>query len=128
MNRVVLTGALTKDIELRNMGDGKAVAKFSLAVKRPNGEADFINCVAFGTQAETLSKYVKKGGRIGVEGHIQTGSYTNAEGKKVYTTDVMLEKLEFLDRKPTTENEKSSSEIIREVVEKENNFDSELPF
>ncbi|MBO7614760.1 MAG: single-stranded DNA-binding protein [Bacilli bacterium] len=128
MNKVWLTGALTKDIELRNMGDGKAVAKFSLAVRRTNGEADFINCVAFGLQAETLSKCVKKGSRLGVEGHIQTGSYTNSEGKKVYTTDVILDRMEFLDKKPTDENEnKSSSEIIREVVES-NDFDNDLPF
>ena len=126
MNRVILTGNLTKDIELRNMGDGKAVAKFSLAVKRINGESDFISCVAFGTQAETLSKCTRKGSKLGIEGHIQTGSYTNAEGKKVYTTDVMLERMEFLDKKPTETEEKSSSQIIREVVEQ--NDEPEFPF
>lgn len=129
MNKVTLTGNVTKDIELKNIGDGKAVTKFSLAVKRINDETDFINCTAFGQTAELLKKSVKKGSRLLIEGHIQTGSYTNAEGKKVYTTDVIVERIEFMDRKqetPTTE--KSSSEIIREVVENEDDFANELPF
>lgn len=128
MNKVLLTGANTRDIELRNMGDGKAVTRFTLAVKRFNDEADFISCVAFGQTAELIKKCVKKGTRLLVEGHIQTGSYTNAEGKKIYTTDVMVERIEFMDRKSDTQEEKSSSEIIREVVEQEDSFANDLPF
>ena len=129
MNKCVLSGNITKDIELRNMGDGRAVTKFSLAVRRINGETDFINCAAFGQTAELLSKCVKNGSRLLVEGHIQTGSYTNAEGKKVYTTDVMVDRVEFLDKKSESTTEgKTSSEIIREVVEREDNSSNELPF
>lgn len=126
MNKVLISGNITKDIELRNMGDGRAVTKFSLAVRRVNGETDFINCTAFGQTAELLNKSVKKGSRLLVEGHIQTGSYENAEGRKVYTTDVMVERIEFMDRKSESPTEnKTSSEIIREVV---NEADNELPF
>lgn len=129
MNRVVLTGNLTKDIELRNMGDGKAVTKFSLAVKRMSEGTDFISCVAFGQTAELLKKCVKKGSRLLVEGRIQTGNYTNAEGKTVYTTDVIVDRIEFLDTKKndTPTDNRTSSEIIRDVVNSEDN-DPELPF
>ncbi len=117
MNRVTLTGNITKDLELRNMGDGKAVTKFSLAVKRNNEITDFIGCTAFGQTAELLKKSVGKGSKILVEGRIQTGSYTNAEGKNVYTTDVIVERIEFLDsKKATPTDNRSSSEIIRDVV------------
>lgn len=129
MNRVVLTGNITKDIELRNMGDGKAVTKFSLAVKRINDTTDFIGCTAFGQTAELLKKCVKKGSRLLVEGRIQTGSYTNAEGKTVYTTDVVVDRIEFLDTKKndTPTDNRTSSEIIRDVVNNADN-EPELPF
>jgi len=129
INRVILTGNVTKDLELRNMGDGKAVTKFSLAVKRTIGEeTDFIGCTAFGQTAELLKKSVGKGSKILIEGRIQTGSYTNAEGKKVYTTDVIVDRIEFLDSKKTTPTDnRTSSEIIRDVVTNADNG-PELPF
>ena len=105
MNKVILMGRLTKDPDVRYGGqqNDKAVAKFSLAVdrkfKREGDEqtADFISCVAFGKTAEFLEKYAGKGSKFVIEGRIQTGSYTNKDGNKVYTTDVVVENVEFAE-------------------------------
>ena len=110
MNRVILMGRLTRDPEVRysQSGDGSmAVARYTLAVDRrrsrtgdPNEQtADFISCVAFGKSAEFVEKYFKKGMAIGLTGRIQTGSYTNKDGQKVYTTDVVVEETEFAESK-----------------------------
>lgn len=99
MNRVILMGRLTRDPEIH---EGETmVAKYSLAVNRRgrSDEADFINCVAFGKSAEFASNYLKQGTRLLVEGRMQTGSYTNKDGQKVYTTDVIVENQEFGDTK-----------------------------
>lgn len=103
MNKVILVGRLTRDPEVRYGGaNNTAVARFSLAVDRrfkrenePN--ADFINCVAVGKSAEFIEKYFKKGVKVSICGHIQTGSYTNKDGQKVYTTDVFVEEQEFAE-------------------------------
>ena len=105
MNKVILIGRLTKDVETRYAGE-MAVSCYSLAVDRKfkrEGEptADFINCVAFGKSGEFAEKYLKKGMKIAVTGRIQTGSYTDKEGKKVYTTDVIVEEHEFCESKGT---------------------------
>lgn len=107
MNKVMLMGRLTKDPEVRySQGENPmAVARYSLAVDRrgakKDGEqtADFINCVAFGKSGEFAEKYLHKGTKIVVIGRIQTGSYTNKEGQKVYTTDVVVEETEFAESK-----------------------------
>ena len=101
MNKVSLIGRVTKDIELRYTQSQKAVTRFTLAVNRRgnNKESDFISCIAWEKPAEVLSKYVKKGHRVGITGHIQTGSYDDKDGKKVYTTDIVVEELEFLEKK-----------------------------
>lgn len=105
MNRVCLNGRLTKDIELRHTQNNVAVAQFTLAVprrfKNSNGdyESDFINCVAYKQTAEILNKYIGKGDLIGIEGRIQTRSYDNQDGKKVYVTEVIVENVEFLTTK-----------------------------
>lgn len=101
MNKVVLSGNLTKAVEVRYTQQGLAVGNFTLAIKREikNDEVDFINCVAYGKTAELISKYLDKGSRILAEGRIQTGSYENKEGKKIYTTDVIVDKIEFLNNK-----------------------------
>lgn len=108
MNRVVLMGRLTREPEIRYSQGEKAtaVARYTLAVTRSykrEGEpdADFINCVAFGRIAELAEKYLKKGSRIIVEGRIQTGSYTDKNGRKVYTTDVIVDYQEFAESKKT---------------------------
>jgi single-strand DNA-binding protein len=100
-------GRLTKDPEIRSTADGKTIASYSLAVNRSfkrdgDPDADFLNCVAFGKSAEFAEKYFKKGMQILVTGRIQTGSYTNKEGHKVYTTDIIIESQEFTEKKQET--------------------------
>jgi single-strand DNA-binding protein len=103
LNKVFLCGRLTRDAEVRYSQSGSAVAKFSLAVDRKFSKeeqsADFLNCTAFGKTAEFLEKYGKKGTKFIVEGRLQTGSYTDKDGKKVYTTDVVVENMEFAESK-----------------------------
>lgn len=108
MNKVILMGRLTRDPEVRySQGEQPmAIARYSLAVDRrvsrnnQDGQtADFINCVAFGRQGEFAEKYLHKGTKIMVEGRIQTGSYTNKDGVKVYTTDIVVENHEFAESK-----------------------------
>lgn len=98
MNQCQLIGRLVKDPELRYSPGGTPVVKFTLAINRQNNdEADFISCVAFNKLAENLANYQKKGNRIAVTGRIQTGSYENQQGQKIYTTDVIVNSIEFLD-------------------------------
>lgn len=106
MNKVILMGRLTRDPEVRysQSENGTTVAKYSLAVDRRfsrDGEAsaDFINCVVFGKGAEFTEKYLRKGTKIAITGRIQTGSYTDKDGKKVYTTDIIVEEQEFAESK-----------------------------
>ena len=102
MNKVMLVGRLTRDPEMRTSTSGMQIASFSLAVNRNfrnkegNVDADFINVVVFGKQAETIGKYVTKGQQLGVEGRIQTRSYDAQDGTKRYTTDVVIDNFEFV--------------------------------
>lgn len=97
MNRVILIGRVTKDIEVR-YGDS-AYCRFSLAIDRRKEGTDFINCVAFGKTAEFIGKYFSKGQRMALEGRIQTGSYKNREGKTTYTCDIVVDNVEFVEKK-----------------------------
>ncbi|MBM7580599.1 single-stranded DNA-binding protein [Jeotgalibacillus terrae] len=105
MNRVVLVGRLTKDPDLRYTPSGVAVATFTLAVNRAftnqqgDREADFINCVVWRRPAENVANFLKKGSLAGVDGRIQTRSYENQEGKRVYVTEVNAESVQFLEPK-----------------------------
>lgn len=107
MNKVILMGRITRDAEIRYTQGEKstAIARFSLAVdrrfKKDNDEqnTDFISCIAFGKIAEFLEKFGRKGTKFVVDGHIQTGSYNNKDGQKVYTTDVVVENIEFAESK-----------------------------
>ncbi len=107
MNRVILMGRLARDPEVRySQGDtAMAIARFSLAVDRRRTQnsdgqtADFINIVAFGKLGEFAEKYLRKGTKVTLEGRIQTGSYTNKDGAKVYTTDVVADNIEFAESK-----------------------------
>jgi single-strand DNA-binding protein len=110
MNQVVLIGRLTRDPEVRYSGaeGSTAVARYTLAVDRRfrrDGEptADFIGCVAFGRSAEFAEKYFHKGIKIAITGRIQTGSYTNRDGNRVYTTDVVVENQEFVESRAVSE-------------------------
>ena len=112
MNKVILMGRLTRDPEVRYSQGGEnslAIARYTLAVDRRfkrNGDeqtADFIGCVAFGRNAEFAEKYFRQGLKVVVTGRIQTGSYTNKDGQKVYTTDVVVEEQEFAESKATSQ-------------------------
>lgn len=141
MNKCVLMGRLTRDPEVRyTQGDNaSAVARFSLAVDRrfkKDGDqtADFINCVAFGKTGEFIEKYGRKGTKFVVEGRIQTGSYTNKDGQKVYTTDVVVEQVEFAESKSsadgnTTNNTaNSNAPTDTSFMDIPDSIDEELPF
>ena len=115
MNKVILMGRLTRDPEVRySQGENAtAVARYTLAVDRRfkrDGEAtaDFINCVAFGRAAEFAERYFRQGIRIVITGRIQTGSYTNRDGVKVYTTDVVVEEQEFAESKAASDQNSGS--------------------
>ena len=117
MNKVILMGRLTRDPDIRySAGDNAmAVARYTLAVDRRfrrEGEAtaDFISCVTFGRSAEFAEKYLRQGTKIAITGRIQTGSYTNREGQKVYTTDVVVEEQEFAESKSAASGAGSSYE------------------
>lgn len=137
MNRVELTGRLTKDVELRATANDKSVATFTLAVNRPitkDGEkqADFINCKVWNKQAENLAKYCHKGDLIGIEGNIRTGSYDDKDNKKVYTTEVQAERIEFLNKKQESGNDNQESTIEDKKTTSfkldDIDVDTELPF
>ena len=110
MNKVILIGRLTKDPEVRySTGENSmAIARYTLAVDRRGKETDFINCVAFGKAGEFAEKWLAKGIKIAITGRIQTGSYENKEGKKVYTTDVLVEDQEFCEKKAESVTENNS--------------------
>lgn len=144
MNKVILMGRLTRDPEVRySQGDNSmAIARYSLAVdrrfKRDGDEqtADFINCVAFGKSGEFAEKYLHKGTKIVVVGRIQTGSFTNKDGQKVYTTDVVVEEQEFAESKNGGGGSGASNTSANNNTSNNNDFmnipdeieDSELPF
>ena len=137
MNKVIIIGRFTRDPEIKySTGENAtATARFSLAVNRRfknkegNYDADFINCVAFGKTAEFIEKYFTKGMAIGITGRIQTGSYTNKEGQKVYTTDVVVEETEFVESKNkgtsdnVPNNNANSNSDFKEVISED-----EMPF
>lgn len=126
MNVVNLLGRLTKDPDVRYFSAGeerKASARFTLAVNRYNDDSDFISCVAFGKIAEIIEKYVTKGTKIAVEGRIQTGSYTNKEGQKVYTTDVVISNLEFAESKKEANQQSDEFLDVPDSLD-----DDDLPF
>ena len=138
INSVVLIGRLTRNIEVRYTSNEKAVGNFTLAINRrfknQNGEyeTDFIDCVVFGKQTETMAQYTKKGDLIGVEGSIQKRAYEDKEGNKRYATEIMVEKITFLQtgkKSETTQKTTQQSDPYKEfgeIVENENSL--ELPF
>lgn len=117
INRVVLVGRLTKDPELRYTPNGVASCRFTVAVNRTfrgqdgEPEADFISCVAWRKQAENLANFQRKGNLIGVEGRIQTGSYEGQDGKRVYTTDVVADSIQFLEPNRGSESTQNGSNV-----------------
>lgn len=135
MNKTLLIGRTTKDPDIRYTQSEQpmTIARFSLAVDRrfkrdgDNQNTDFISCVAFGKTAEFIEKYVFKGTKIAVEGRIQTGSYTNNDGNKVYTTDVVVEQVEFAGSK--TDSKSAAKESNDDFMNVADGLDDEgLPF
>ena len=122
MNSVVLIGRLTKDVDLRYTNNQTAVGRFSLAVDRFGKDkgADFINCVAFDKKAEVINMYTHKGDKIAVIGRIQTGSYTNKDGQKVYTTDIIVNEIEFCEGRKEEQKEERPDDISQ--------LEEDLPF
>lgn len=141
MNKVDLTGRLTKDPQSRWTNGQESqgqicIVRFTLAVNRRKKDAgaDFISCVAFGKSAESLEKYCKKGTKLEISGRIQTGSYTNKDGGKVYTTDVIVEEWEFAESKAAA-GQQGNQQAPAQPETDENGFmnipegiDEELPF
>ncbi|CYU98680.1 single-stranded DNA-binding protein [Streptococcus suis] len=117
INNIVLVGRLTRDVELRYTPSNQAVATFTLAVNRNfknqstgEREADFINCVMWRQQAENLANWTKKGHLIGITGRIQTRSYDNQQGQRVYVTEVVAESFQVLEKRDNTANHSSMDE------------------
>lgn len=141
MNKVILMGRLTKDPDVRYTQGEKpmAVARYALAVNRTykregEQEADFINCVVFGHAAEFAEKYLRKGLKIVISGRIQTGSYVNKDGGKVYTTDIVVDEQEFAESKAASANAGSTRINAPRAASKDgfmnipDGLDEELPF
>lgn len=127
MNRVIQLGRLTKDVELNYAaGSGTAIARFSIAVPRARkrDEADFHNCVAFGKTAETISTYYKKGQRILIEGELRSGSYDAKDGTKRYTSDIIVNRFEFVDS--AKQNNDLTGDIINEDPLNDTQFEPDL--
>ena len=154
MNNVTLMGRLTRDVELRYTQSQVAIGRLTVAIKRrltkdkrqqaeANNQptADFISCVAFGKQAETIAQYVSKGMRVSLSGRLQTGSYQNKQGQTVYTTDVVVEQFDFIDSNNQQNNNQGYQPANQQATNNQQNnqpfddlgmdamdFDDELPF
>ena len=142
INRVVLIGRMTRDPELRRTGQGDAVTSFTLAVNRNytsrdgQQQTDFINCVVWRKPAENVERYCSKGSLVGVEGRIQTRSYDNAQGQKVYVVEVICDSVQFLETKAARERAQSQVQMQQpqsndnfydmKTVELEKEFDNSL--
>ncbi|WP_025728435.1 single-stranded DNA-binding protein [Atopobacter phocae] len=141
INNVSLTGRLTRDIELKHTQSGIALTNFNLAVNRTykddngNTQADFINCVAWKKTAEIMAEHLKKGSLIGIEGSIQTRNYENQQGQKVYVTEVLVNRLVFLESRQDNQSNNNPVSSFKQQ-ELNNSFpsndidisDDDLPF
>lgn len=135
LNSVTLVGRMASDAELRYTPNNQAVATFRLAVNRPfknqNGEreADFINCVIWRQQAENLANWAKKGALIGITGRIQTRSYENQQGQRVYVTEVVADSFQLLEKRDNGNQPQGNSQPdFGRQAEPMNILDSDLPF
>lgn len=113
MNNVTLVGRLTKDPEVKTTQTGKSTCTFSIAVDRPTKEktADFISCVAWEKNADLVGKYLSKGSRIGIIGAIQSRSWEGTDGKRIYVTEVLVNRIEFIDTKRDKAAKKTGEDI-----------------
>ncbi len=138
MNKFEIVGNIVRDVEIKYSQGGKAIAKFTVATQRKyknaqgNYESDFLPCIAFDKTAEFMEKYFKKGSGIEVVGHLQSGSYENKEGKKVYTLDLFVEEVGFVGSKKDSENTQgnnaSQDKNNNEFTNVPDGIDDGLPF
>ena len=136
MNKAILMGRLTRDPEVRysQTDSNMAIARFSLAVDRrykKQGDettADFFNCTAFGKQGEFVEKYLKKGTKVVVTGRIQNDNYTNKDGQKVYSVQIMVEEIEFAESKAAGQSQQNDSMPGDGFMNIPDGVESELPF
>lgn len=134
INRVVLVGRLTKDPEFRTTPSGVSIANFTLAVNRNftnaqgEREADFINCIVFRKQAENVNNYLSKGDLTGVDGRIQSRSYENKEGKRVFVTEVVCDSVQFLEPKGNKSDNVSQGQQRGTKNQQTGNASSDNPF
>lgn len=138
MNKTILIGRLTKDLELRKTPNGASVLNFTVAINRigkqqpGQPEADFINCVAWNQTADLMAQYLGKGSLVGIEGRIQTRNYENNEGRRVYVTEVVTERVEFLESRAQRQSQtqsgyydQSQNDNYQPVNEMDSDFDDE---
>ena len=128
MNKVILMGRLTRDVEM--FGQKSKVARFCLAVDRTYGEdeTDFFNCVSFGKQAEFVEKYLKKGSKVLISGRVQNDNYTNKEGQKVYSVQILVEEIEFAESKGNNTETQPVQQQSNDYVELPESLPEELSF
>ena len=124
INRVILTGRLTATPQLRVTSNGKKMCKFNVAIDRHGDGADFPQCVAYEATAENICNYLHKGSLVGIEGRLQTGTYEDKDGKKIYTTNVWVYYCEFLD----TRHAETPTEATEDRLPTISVTDEELPF
>ena len=127
MNNVTLIGRLTKDPEVKSTQSGKSSLGFTIAVERPTKDrtADFINCVAWEQTANIIGQYFVKGSRIGIVGAIQSRSWAGVDGKRVYVTEVLVNRVEFIDRKQDRERLQGDETPVSSI---EMDEDIDVPF
>lgn len=138
MNKFIGIGRLVRDPEIRfsqgKNGEKVCVARFTLAIDRKSkvkaGEqnCDFLNCIAFGKTAEFVEKYLKMGIKISTEGQVRTSSYTNKEGKKIYTTDIVADSIEFVESKKESQPQPQAQPQAQNFVSIPDGIENELPF
>lgn len=137
INRVILVGRLTKDPEYRQTPNGVSVATFTLAVNRPftnsqgEREADFINVVVFRRQAENVNNYLSKGSLAGVDGRVQSRSYDNKEGRRVFVTEVIADNVHFLEAKKSNQSQQQQGQAPagnNPFANGNNDISDDLPF
>lgn len=132
INNVTLVGRLTKDPDIKYTGSGIAYSRFTLAVNRPfksgdEKKADFISCIAWKKQAENLANFMRKGGLVGVTGRIQTDSYTDNDGKRIYTTDVVADAIQFLESKNSGANGENAPRTNKAEHQQPNYYEQRPP-
>lgn len=129
MNTTISIGNMTDDPKITQTSTGKTKAEFTLALNRIKEGADFPRFVAWEQKAELIEKWCHRGTKLAVIGHIQTGSYENKEGKKVYTTDIIVDQIEFCDKKPKDGSEGQPKENPKDgFMNIPENIDEEIPF